>query len=945
MSLPVNVDSIPEEMKALNNWVLWKYEDRKDSKGNVKKTKVPYQVNGRRAESTNPDTWGNIENIIKTLNRYPNRYDGIGFVFSQDSGIMGLDFDHVKDTESGEWDQEAQKEILSLNSYTEISPSGTGAHVIVKGTVPLTPDEIKAGKTGKKNQDTGREMYHSGRFFTITGDLTEDSAKTINQSQGAINALYYKWFYERDKKKNTVRESQPEKKIKLSNTEIIEIASRAKNSATFKSLYSGSISGYGSQSEADLALCSIFSFYTQDETQIDNLFRGSGLYRDKWERSDYRQDTINKAIQGVTETYNPERKRDRKRKSDDDEPEKISVPFDAVADRVLENHHIFSMRDNRQIYLYMNGVYKSEGADAILDTEIRNLHNEIYEEYWNYINKGFPLKHIPKATTKYVNEVLAYIRAYTHITRESIEEDQGNYINLANGLFNLDTWKLEPHNPKIKTIRQNPVYYNEAAECPQINKFLKDVVAEPDINLLCEIAGYCLTTDCSFQKAFMLYGVGSNGKSVFLALLESLIGKENTSAESLQKLEFDKYRTAKLYGKLVNICGDIPDTKMHKSEVFKKLTSGLDLIDGENKYQDSFVFRNTAKLVFSANVLPEGKKDKAYYRRWHLIQFPNNFEGKNDDKDLIKKLQDPEELSGFLNLALHGLKRLKENEKFSNDKSTEDTQKEYEFNSNPIAAFMDECTKGSQDDIDAIVLYSTYTLWAEVNNKKITAYNQWGKELKKLGFENFRENVPGQNCSKKVTYWSNLEIVQEAQDRLNWKRDEQACPNFLTSQDSEKMQLGQAGQALPLPQTCLNKKPYCHSCVFNIVEDGSKEGNSEYEKNSLTYNSEACPNVVFFDNGYDRTGSNDSFDFVPVLEQKTLVFEQNEEENSKKYFSGCELMRTDLKNFAKSQYNLIVESIPVFVGEFNKKYPGYKQDYGLQAVLDNAERLSSRGWK
>jgi putative DNA primase/helicase len=86
------------------------------------------------------------------------------------------------------------------------------------------------------------------------------------------------------------------------------------------------------------------------------------------------------------------------------------------------------------------------------------------------------------------------------------------------------------------------------------------------------------------------------------------------------------------YGKIVNICGDIPDSKMHKTKIFKKLTSGLDLIDGENKYQDSFVFKNTAKLVFSANSLPEVERDKAYYRRWQLILFPNNFEGMTADK-------------------------------------------------------------------------------------------------------------------------------------------------------------------------------------------------------------------------------------------------------------------------------------------------------------------------
>ena len=173
----------------------------------------------------------------------------------------------------------------------------------------------------------------------------------------------------------------------------------------------------------------------------------------------------------------------------------------------------------------------------------------------------------------------------------------------------------------------------------------------------------------------------------FLALLESLVGKENTASESLQKLECDKYRPAKLYGKRVNICGDIPDMKMQKSENFKKLTSGLDLIDAENKYQDPFTFQNTAKLVFSANDIPEGKKDKAYYRRWILIRFPNNFEGEKADKSLITKLQTPEELSGFLNLALDGLKRVRENGKFSNEKSIEATQKEYEFNSNPDRCF------------------------------------------------------------------------------------------------------------------------------------------------------------------------------------------------------------------------------------------------------------------
>ncbi len=241
-----------------------------------------------------------------------------------------------------------------------------------------------------------------------------------------------------------------------------------------------------------------------------------------------------------------------------------------------------------------------------------------------------------------------------------------------------------------------------------------------------------MTTDCSRQKAFLLYGDGSNGKSVFLAFLESFVGKANTFAESLHKLVNDKYRTAKLYGKLVNICSDIPNSKLEKTEIFKKLTSGLDLINGENKYQDSFVFKNTAKLVFSANYLPEVKRDKAYYRRWQLIPFPNNFKGVTADKLLIKKLQAPNELSGFLNLALGALKKLNQKGEFTNSKSIEETQKEYELNSNPIVAFMDECTEPGDVDINAVTLYGMYVLWVNYYGKNKIENKQFAKELKNL---------------------------------------------------------------------------------------------------------------------------------------------------------------------------------------------------------------------
>lgn len=948
----MNVDSIPEEMKTLKNWVVWKYENRKTSKGEIKKTKVPYQVNGKKAKSTNPDTWDSFENVIKTLDRFPDKFDGVGFVFSQDSGIMGLDFDRVKDHETGEWDPEALKEIKSLNSYTEISPSGEGVHVIVKGMVPLEPDKDGKIGTGKNNQELGREMYHSGRFFTITGNVLSGAPRVINQAQEAVNALYYRWF--KDEKPNTGSKKQPEK-INLSDSEIIDIASRAKNSDKFKSLYNGNISGYKSHSEADQALCSLIAFYTQDPGQIDRIFRGSGLYRaDKWEVANYRDRTINKALQGVTETYNP----DKKGKSGKGRPEKIIVHFDEVAERVMKENHIFSMRDNGQLYLYQGGVYRSEGAEAILGTLIRDAYCQMYKEKWKSINNDFDLpEHIPKATVRYVNEVLAYIRAYTHIPRELIDTFQDKYINFKNCLFNLDKWEFEAHSPEIKTICQIPVNYDPKAECPQIEKFLREVTSsEEDIAFLEEWAGYCLTTDVSYQKALMLYGIPGTGKSVFATLLETFIGSENASSESLQKIEEDKYRAAKLYGKRVNICSDIPSTKMHKTEVFKKLVSGLDTIDAENKYQDPFKFKNKAKLTFSANKIPEGPKDPAFYERFCLIEFGHKFRGTaRDDKKLIQKLTTDAELSGFLNVALKGLKRLYENDRFSYNKTFEETEREYILNSNPVAFFMEKNTVVSDQDIESTILYLSYADWSTKNNIPRVSNIEFSRRLKKMGYTSHRENVKPDG-SKKVTLWDNLRLktpeeINKDDEKENKKDDfgqdlgqdqnNRSCPKKSSQPITENLTKIDFGQDLN-PCVGFVTKNNPNNCENIETVKAAQNGENENTPNEVK---RSCPSVRFFDSGkYGQDVLNRPV-LDPVREQKTLIFEQNEETDIMKNLSSCELMRMDLKNFARSRYNLIVDNIPVFVGEFNKEFPGYKQKYGQQAVMQNAERLKAKGWR
>jgi len=289
MASPVNFDSIPEEIKAIDNWVLWRLEERSG-----KYTKIPYQTNEKKADATNPDTWNIFDNAKQALIRRGNEFSGIGFVLSENTGIIGIDWDHVRDPKTGDWDKEAFEEIKSFGSYAEISQSGTGAHVLIKGLIP-----------GEKRRKGNIEMYSKARFFVVTGQHIEGTPAEIQENQEAINKLYKKRFGYSEQKK-TENKQQPEKEIKLSDPEIIGKLRRANNAEKFNRLYSGDTLGYTSKSEADCALCSLIAFYTKDKSQIDRIFRSSGLYRrDKWEREDYRDRTINKALHGLTETYSP----------------------------------------------------------------------------------------------------------------------------------------------------------------------------------------------------------------------------------------------------------------------------------------------------------------------------------------------------------------------------------------------------------------------------------------------------------------------------------------------------------------------------------------------------------------------------------------------------------------------------------------------------------------
>lgn len=290
--IPEKYAAIPAAMREAARWVVWQYEVR-----DGKRTKVPHTPGKGQAKSTDPATWVTFEEACQA----EEFYSGIGFVLGD--GWLGLDADHVRDPDTGEWLPGILDEIKSVQSYAELSPSKTGAHVITFGTKP-----------GDRSRAAGEvwEMYDRGRFFTVTGDHIPGTPLDVREpAPGSLEAIYEKIGRTKEMQQAPRAKTPTPRSTAapdLTDAEIIEKCQSAANAAKFNALWRGDTSGYGSHSEADLALCSILAFYSQDPAQLERLVRQSGLYREKWDRTDYVTRTISKALEHVGETWSPGRR-------------------------------------------------------------------------------------------------------------------------------------------------------------------------------------------------------------------------------------------------------------------------------------------------------------------------------------------------------------------------------------------------------------------------------------------------------------------------------------------------------------------------------------------------------------------------------------------------------------------------------------------------------------
>lgn len=246
---PVNFDNVPEELKQLSQWCLWRYELRRNkATGELKWTKVPYQVRGfrQRAESNNASTWGSWNELLTAWEVDQQRpvpyFDGIGFFVD---GFVGIDLD--KCFEGGKPSDETKKIIDDFSSYTEVSPSGKGVRIFCRGSLPVE---------GRKKGNF--EIYSQERFLTVTGDRLPFAPTTIETNQEAIDRFHERYIGTNGNGKPKKTDSgnpqistsdEGEYSVVPSGIGIEEVIATACQDSSFKRLFDGDTTGYPSQSE------------------------------------------------------------------------------------------------------------------------------------------------------------------------------------------------------------------------------------------------------------------------------------------------------------------------------------------------------------------------------------------------------------------------------------------------------------------------------------------------------------------------------------------------------------------------------------------------------------------------------------------------------------------------------------------------------------------------
>lgn len=378
-----------------------------------------------------------------------------------------------------------------------------------------------------------------------------------------------------------------------------------------------------------------------------------------------------------------------------------------------------------------------------------------------------------------VDEVFEKVKRKTNVEREDFERDDPNFINLNNGVWDIEKRKLLPHDPKYNFQYIIPVNKNgdplKIHDCPNWIKFIGEALYPEDSTVMQEWFGFMLYREYFIKKALICEGPTDTGKSVLMDTGIKFIGEKNKTGLSLQKISGGSdFTKLSLKGKHLNVYDDLSSKDINDGGAFKVATGG-GYISGEEKFGEYQQFRSFAKLWYNANKCPPVKDadDLAYYGRNILFKFDNVPE--KLDPFLRGKLWTDKELSGILNWALEGLYRLLKNGKFSYHKTPLEVKQLMEESGQPLAAFTSDVLEREDGEIitkDA--MFRVYSLWCNEQKKPRLSKEMLGRQLMKY-------------CSFILSEKQKKRIWKNAKISAVWREKFKSCVDTDTSDTNKKV--------------------------------------------------------------------------------------------------------------------------------------------------------------
>ncbi len=750
------IDEFMQELKEKRIWFLWRRETDK----NGKLTKVPFAISGG---PTGTDekwgyTWGTYTEALAVTEKH--HAAGIGFKIPE--GYFFLDIDH-KDL----LDPLSQTLLSRFGSYSEWSVSGNGIHIYGKCDFSKLPTYIDdKGKTRldrqyyQKNSNADLELYVGGitnRFAVYTGDVIEP--KPLRECTAAVLTTLDKNMRRSNKVKYSAKRDGDK-----ADFDIVCKLRKQNNGAKFKKLYDeGDFSDYGSQSEADAALCAMIAFRTgPDPAAIDEIFRTSALNREKWERADYRLSTIESGIAACHGMFHKSKMEHPPfiKFNEKNGEENISVPL--LARYIRDNLRYVLVRDSGKQgllkYVYDNGCYRLYADDMFLGL-IKQYIADYDEELVKMGRVCETLQHI---TTD-----------LNYVSQDDLNANE-DLINFSNGLLRVTPSEMEllPHTPDILSTIQIPCEWKGTpTPTPEFDAYISTLSNRDKATewLLLEFMGACISNvkGWRMKKALFHAGDGDTGKSQLKSLVERFLGKGNFIGIDLRDIEA-RFGTGAIYGTRLAGSSDMSFLTVDELKTFKKITGG-DSLFAEFKGQQGFEYTYNGLLWFCMNRLPKfgGDDGQWVYNRIMVVKSPNVIPPDKQDKQLLDKLY--AERDGIVFKAVTALQRVIANGyRFSEPSSVMEAVQDYRNTNSTVISFYQECmcpwpngkinrhcTTGR--------IYKIYQAWCRENNN---GYAKSAKEFREDLAEYLDSTFP--DISTRLngnTYFRNLTLTLEAKEQ------------------------------------------------------------------------------------------------------------------------------------------------------------------------------------